>query len=403
MHAAVRIAITVGVVGGGLAALLGLSGALDSTPPSLELTGSPTQPVSGALRLAVQVDDRSPGVGGWTLSIDGKPVVAEPLDDGRVSVPLAGLPDGEHTLQLAAWDRAWTPNWAHQSVSFTVDQTPPSLQIARRSLTARQGRVSPVLVTTSEPVDTPRGQLGDRDLLFYPLGDEGRLWRALLGVAIEDEPGERRLQVQVVDRAGNTTTSESTLTVQSSRFSRGGTIRLRPDQVAARRDEEAKAKMREERDTAYAWEQPEQLWAGQFLRPVARGRISSPFGRYRTYSDGKRSHHTGTDIAAPTGTPVVAAAAGEVRFAGEQAIFGNVVIVHHGQGLSTSYNHLSAIDVEPGQRVAQGDRLGAVGTTGQSTGPHLHWGVVVDAVAVDGMPLLKSSLDPEDDEEWAPL
>jgi murein DD-endopeptidase MepM/ murein hydrolase activator NlpD len=158
--------------------------------------------------------------------------------------------------------------------------------------------------------------------------------------------------------------------------------------------------MREERDAAYAWPHAAQLWRGPMLRPVERGRISSPFGKYRTYSDGKKSHHTGTDIAAPTGTPVLAANAGEVRFAGEQAIFGKVVIVHHGQGLSTSYNHLSRVDVAVGQRLTRGEPVGAVGTTGQSTGPHLHWGVIVGDVPVDGMPLLDDGLEPDEDTAW---
>ncbi|MEC8422466.1 MAG: M23 family metallopeptidase, partial [Myxococcota bacterium] len=169
---------------------------------------------------------------------------------------------------------------------------------------------------------------------------------------------------------------------------------------AARRNESAKKKMRAQREAAYTWDQPEQLWAGPMQRPIDGGRISSGFGRYRTYSDGKKSHHTGTDIAARTGTPVVAAGAGEVRFVGEQSIFGNVVIVHHGQGLSTSYNHLSEIHVDAGQRVARGEQIGAVGSTGQATGPHLHWGVVLDGTAVDGMPLLDDSLGLGETPHW---
>jgi lysostaphin len=66
-----------------------------------------------------------------------------------------------------------------------------------------------------------------------------------------------------------------------------------------------------------------------------------------------------------------------------QAIYGNVVIVHHGEGVTTSYNHLSEISVSVGDVVEKGDRLGAVGSTGQSTGPHLHWGLVVAGIPVN--------------------
>ena len=72
-----------------------------------------------------------------------------------------------------------------------------------------------------------------------------------------------------------------------------------------------------------------------------------------------------------------------MRQAGWQHIFGNVVIIDHGQGVVTSYNHLSAVSVDVGAAVAAGERIGAVGSTGQSTGPHLHWGLVVDGVSVD--------------------
>ena len=237
-------------------------------------------------------------------------------------------------------------------------------------------------------------------MTFHPLDESSRLWRALAAVPIEARRGRKTLDIRVEDAAGHVTERSIPVAVVAGRFSRGGTIRLTARQVAARKDEPAKLQMRAERDEAYSWEQPRQLWTGPMIRPVEGGRISSGFGCYRTYSDGKKSHHTGTDIAAGRGTEVHSAAAGEVRFAGTQAIFGNVVIVNHGQGLSTSYNHLSAIHVELGQRVARGALVGEVGSTGQSTGPHLHWGVVLGGTAVDGMPLLDDDLGPGRTPHW---
>jgi murein DD-endopeptidase MepM/ murein hydrolase activator NlpD len=96
--------------------------------------------------------------------------------------------------------------------------------------------------------------------------------------------------------------------------------------------------------------------------------------------------HEGVDIAAPTGTPIWAAAAGTVIYAGWLGGYGNLVVVDHGNGLATAYGHASAILVAVGQSVSQGETIALVGSTGNSTGPHLHFEVRVNGIAVD--PLL---------------
>ncbi len=119
----------------------------------------------------------------------------------------------------------------------------------------------------------------------------------------------------------------------------------------------------------------EKLWEGTFLQPV-EGRISTEYSVIR-YVNGntESSRHSGIDIAAPTGTPVLAANNGIVTFASDLIISGNVVVLDHGYGLFTSYVHMDKIHVEDGQEVAKGDIIGEVGSTGYSTGPHLHWTV----------------------------
>ncbi|MDH3533182.1 MAG: M23 family metallopeptidase [Gammaproteobacteria bacterium] len=94
------------------------------------------------------------------------------------------------------------------------------------------------------------------------------------------------------------------------------------------------------------------------------------------------------DIAATAGTPVIAPRAGIVTATGDYYFNGNTVIVDHGQGYITMYCHLSMIDVEPGQSVSPGDALGAVGSTGRVTGPHLHFGTYLNGTAVDPSLLL---------------
>ncbi len=126
-----------------------------------------------------------------------------------------------------------------------------------------------------------------------------------------------------------------------------------------------------------------------FVRPVEGGRISSVFGSQRILNGTPKNPHNGTDIAIPRGTPVHAMADGIVRLAADNFYYsGNFVMLDHGQGLSSVYLHMSKLNVEDGQRIKKGDTIGEVGTTGRSTGPHLHWGVQWFDKRIDPLTLL---------------
>ncbi len=115
-----------------------------------------------------------------------------------------------------------------------------------------------------------------------------------------------------------------------------------------------------------------------FIWPL-RGRITSPFGVFRRFL----GRHIGLDIAAPTGTPIHASRSGEVALAGWRAFYGLMVLVYHGNGVATRYAHLSRISVKVGELVDQGQVIGLVGSTGFSTGPHLHFEIIIDGVHVN--------------------
>ena len=124
-------------------------------------------------------------------------------------------------------------------------------------------------------------------------------------------------------------------------------------------------------------------WAGGFDWP-ATGRISGVFGSQRILNGEPKTPHSGLDIAAPTGAPVKAPAAGIVRLAEHGMYFeGGLVFLDHGHWLESAFLHLSRIDVVPGQRVEKGEIIGAIGATGRATGPHLHWSLKWGARLVD--------------------
>jgi hypothetical protein len=130
---------------------------------------------------------------------------------------------------------------------------------------------------------------------------------------------------------------------------------------------------------------PSMGWSQRFLWP-AHGRLSGPFGAQRIYRGGvPAAYHSGADIAAGAGALVVAPADGVVTLAPPPAfsLEGNLVIVDHGLGLTSSFLHLSSALVRAGQVVHQGDPIGRVGATGRATGPHLHWSLVWNGARID--------------------
>ncbi len=158
-----------------------------------------------------------------------------------------------------------------------------------------------------------------------------------------------------------------------------------PPAIAARiQAEQARVSAARRRDDART------DFATRFIRPV-EGRISGRFGNQRVYNGRPGAPHSGMDIAAASGTPVRAPAAGVVTFA-DPALYltGGTLLIDHGHGVSSNFLHLSRIDVRTGDRVEQGQIIATVGATGRATGPHLHWGMNWFDVRVDPLLVLEA-------------
>ncbi len=207
--------------------------------------------------------------------------------------------------------------------------------------------------------------------------DEG--WVAVVGIPLDTRPGPqsaefrpakgeaRALDFTVVDKAYE----EQRLQVANQRH-------VEPNKD----DLERIARERERIDAALGHFSADRVPELALQAPVA-GRRSSSFGLRRFFNDQPRNPHSGMDIAAPTGTPVLSPAPGTVLDTGDYFFNGNTVFVDHGQGVVTMYCHLSRIDVKAGATVNTGTPLGLVGATGRVTGPHLHFGVAVNRALVD--------------------
>jgi murein DD-endopeptidase MepM/ murein hydrolase activator NlpD len=140
--------------------------------------------------------------------------------------------------------------------------------------------------------------------------------------------------------------------------------------------------------TRLDWVSLQEINGDLFIWPV-RSYITSNYGYRRSPFTGIRQFHTGIDIGAPSGTPIAAAMSGRVSAAGFDATLGNYVVVTHHSGYRTLYGHMSVIRTKPGAYVRTGERIGDVGTTGLSTGPHLHFTVYKNGVTVNPRTLMK--------------
>jgi murein DD-endopeptidase MepM/ murein hydrolase activator NlpD len=236
----------------------------------------------------------------------------------------------------------------------------------------RQGDAVMVFVVGSRGARQVEGSLGGQHLAFFPYGAE---FAALTGVDIETKPGKIPWRVGLVDDRGVPRKAAGAVTLKPGGFRvqhltlPGGMVNLDPE--AERRAANEAARMRALYDTIT----PERLWRGPFTQPVASRKPGGGFGSRRIINGQPRMPHSGIDYSADRGTPVVASNRGRVALLGEFFFAGRFVALDHGLGLYTLYFHLDGVAVTEGEIVERGQTVGTVGTSGRSTGPHLHFGV----------------------------
>jgi murein DD-endopeptidase MepM/ murein hydrolase activator NlpD len=141
-------------------------------------------------------------------------------------------------------------------------------------------------------------------------------------------------------------------------------------------------------DAELDWVTRQEINGDLFRKPLRQGYyMSSPFGWRNSPFTGARTYHNGVDMATSQGTPIYAALAGRVAASGYDTVYGNYVIISHHSGYRSLYGHMSVRDVAAGQQVTVGTRIGKVGNTGMSTGPHVHFTIFKNNTAVNPMNL----------------
>ncbi|MBD2502806.1 M23 family metallopeptidase [Anabaena azotica] len=256
-----------------------------------------------------------------------------------------------------------------------------ALQVQVNPTKPRLGDTVSVFINLDNPDNTnnPTISVGEKTYPAFQVAPNK--YRAFIPTTPLEKPGTRKIRV-----SGDGQVTELSLPVTNRKFP-VQRITLPPGKSASGATEYELRRAAELK----ALQTPQKYWNGAFLRPN-QGRLSTGYGVRRYYNGkfAKDYYHRGIDYAGAAGSRVVAPAAGKVALVGRVSqgfrVHGNVVGIDHGQGVVSIFMHLSQINVKEGDFVKAGQLIGAVGSTGASTGPHLHWGLYVNGQSVDPIP-----------------
>lgn len=293
--------------------------------------------------------------------------------------------------QLAA-SRQWRVSTATIALLTALLSTPTAHAVESASFIEQSsvpGGISLVElgpVNSEEPQTPPSVKWNGKDVAVF---ERNGVYLAAIGLPLGTEPGTQTLTATRADGTRQTIDfSIEPFAYEEQRLVIKNKRKVNPAPIDMERINRENKRLKVVKSY-----RAESMIASGFNWPLA-GIMSSPFGLRRFFNDQPRRPHGGIDIAAPEGEPIMAPADGIVIDTGDYFFNGNSVFIEHGLGLQTFYAHMSRIDVQEGDRISQGDIIGAVGETGRVTGPHLHWSVGLNGTWVNPLLLLDTDLPP---------
>jgi murein DD-endopeptidase MepM/ murein hydrolase activator NlpD len=254
---------------------------------------------------------------------------------------------------------------------------------------AKQGEVCLLRVFGPKNLKNAEGEFQRIRIPLSP-NSTGKAYEGLLAVDLEAKPAKYQVKVRGVDPSGKNLSGAAALEVKKVVFK---TQNLSLPSAMVDLDPKTLERVNAESKRVEALFQRarrEKLWKGPFLQPV-QGEISTPFGLRRVINRQNKSPHSGVDLRAAEGTPILASNSGAVVLVDDLFFSGKSVVLDHGQGIYSMYFHLSEVLAREGEKISRGDVLGQAGSTGRSTGPHLHWGVRVHGAKVDPFSLIRAT------------
>ena len=234
-----------------------------------------------------------------------------------------------------------------------------------------------VILDAGDQEQRPQATFRGKPVMLLPPNENRDQWKAVIGIPLSAKPGDHQALIN-----GKT----HTFTIKSHPYKEQ---RLTVKRKHVNLSDEALKRVRaEKKDMLAAFRNFEQTETWQPMAWPLKGILTSPFGLQRYFNGQKRNPHSGLDIAANTGTPIVAPSDGKVTLTGDFYFNGNTVFMDHGEGLISMFCHMDSIEVKEGDVLTAGDRLGTVGATGRVTGPHLHWTVSLNDARINPLLIL---------------
>jgi len=414
------IAVVLGIIIAGGGALWAANTWLEWEKPEIAVD-TPVEAIGQQKTIEIRIRDGKCGIRSISASItqDGRkiPLYSEDVPQRGIRDKAASLTvnsrelklhDGEAVLEIAASDHSLLNNTYVWSRTVGIDTVPPVISLLSTAHNINPGGTCLAVYRLSkEPAQT--GVIVESDFFTgYPVTIDGKACYLAYFAVPEEVRATTRIYVTAEDRGGNKASSSIPFYIRNVKKFRSDTVSIsdqfliqkmpdfqqREPGLAGKTPLETfvfvNEKMRYDNQATIqsicGKTNPKQLWQDAFSR-MKNAAPMALFGDKRTYRYGNdpigHSVHLGVDLASTSHAPIEAANAGEVIFTGYLGIYGNAVIIDHGQGISSLYAHMETITAGAGQKVGKGEVIGTTGATGFAGGDHLHFGIQVGGKCVN--------------------
>ncbi|MFH1644025.1 MAG: M23 family metallopeptidase [bacterium] len=301
--------------------------------------------------------------------------------------------NGRHVLEIEAADSSYHRNKSKDKWNFNVDNKPLKSSLLDSEFKIDQGRTLHVKFQANKEIEKARAKFLGEFYNFYPESKNSNLYECFIPLECEDNEGEHLLEAEILDHVKNCVKLAANVKINKYDFPRQKGFSVAKEKLDDEKEVSMNSKILWDALDKWLKDSPkEKLWTGPFELPTVVQWIATPYGEIRTTPERGRYLHKAVDIANMPGGVVWASQNGKVIIKDRFLMSGNTVVLDHGMGVFSHYYHLNDFaDIEVGDIVKKGNPIGKIGMTGYATGPHLHWGLYVNNIAVDPLQWTKKT------------